>query len=69
MTMNNEFTKHSKEFGEFSNYFLKYLNASGTFEEAFMRATKKYKRLFKKAPYANCQSFLSDFYKSQYDSY
>lgn len=66
--MNKEFTNHTNEFGEFSSYFLKYLNASGTFEEAFIRATKTYKKLFKKAPYPNCQSFLSDFYKSQYES-
>jgi hypothetical protein len=56
------------EFGEFANFFLKYLNGSSTFDEAFLRASNTYRRLFKKIPYQNCQSFLSDFYKSQYES-
>ncbi len=56
------------EFGEFTNFFLKYLNGSTSFDEAFIRATNTYRKLFKKIPYQNCQSFLSDFYKSQYDS-
>jgi len=71
MIMNSEVingTKERNEFGEFTNYFLKYLNGSASFEEAFVRATSAYRKLFKKVPYQNCQSFLSDFYKAQYDS-
>ena len=71
MIMNSEVmnrTKERSEFAEFANYFLKYLSGSTTFEEAFTRATAAYKKLFKKAPYQNCQSFLSDFYKAQYES-
>ena len=56
------------EFGEFSNFFIKYLNGSSTFDEAFIRATNTYRKLFKRIPYQNCQSFLSDFYKSQYEN-
>ena len=56
------------EFGEFSNFFIKYLNGSSTFDEAFTRAANTYRKLFKKIPYQNCQSFLSDFYKSQYEN-
>lgn len=55
------------EFGEFANFFLKYLNGSSTFDEAFIRASSTYRKLFKRIPYQNCQSFLSDFYKSQYE--
>ena len=54
------------EFSEFANFFLKYLNGSSTFEEAYLRAASAYRKLFKKVPYQNCQSFLSDFYKTQY---
>ncbi|MCG8306625.1 MAG: hypothetical protein MI975_04480 [Cytophagales bacterium] len=61
-------TKEGNEFKEFTSYFLKYLNGSVSFEEAFVRATNAYKKLFKRAPYQNCQSFLSDFYKTQYES-
>ncbi len=56
------------EFGAFSNFFLKYLNGSSSFDEAFIRASNTYRKLFKKVPYQNCQSFLSDFYKAQYDN-
>ena len=55
------------EFGEFKNFFLKHLNGCSTFEEAFVRAANTYKKLFNSVPYQNCQSFLSDFYKSQYE--
>lgn len=58
--------KEKSEFGEFANFFLKYLNGSSTFDEAFIRASSTYRKLFKRIPYQNCQSFLSDFYKSQY---
>ena len=55
------------EFKKFTNFFLKYLNGSASFEEAFFRANNAYNRIFKKTPYQNCESFLSDFYKSQYE--
>ncbi len=58
---------HKSEFQKFTDFFLKYLNGSASFEEAYMRAASAYKRIFNKTPYQNCQSFLSDFYKSQYD--
>ena len=58
-------TKERNEFAEFASYFLKYLNGSATFEEAFVRATNLYKKRFKKIPYQNCESFLSDFYRTQ----
>lgn len=57
----------SEEFRKFKDFFLNYLNGSATFNEAYVRATKKYSELFKKTPYQNCQSFLSDFYRSQYE--
>ena len=60
--------KERGEFSEFTNFFLKYLNGSASFDEAFHRATSTYRKLFKKVPYQNCQSFLSDFYKAQYES-
>ena len=69
--MDNEMIKQSKErteFVEFKNFFLKYLNGSSTFDEAFIRATHAYRKLFRKVPYRNCQPFLSDFYKSQYEA-
>lgn len=69
-TMEREMINQSTErgeFGEFKNFFLKYLNGSASFDEAFVRATNTYRKLFKKVPYQNCQSFLSDFYKSQYE--
>ena len=58
----------ANDYGEFTNFFLKYLNGSSSFEEAFVRATNTYRKLFKRVPYQNCQSFLSDFYKAQYNS-
>ena len=51
----------SREFKEFASFFLKYLNGSTSFDEAFKRAVTSYKKLFKNVPYQNCQSFLSDF--------
>jgi len=53
-----------REFGEFTNFFLKYLNGSASHEEAFTRACNRYRRLFKKIPYENSQVFLSEFYKT-----
>ena len=61
-------TEERNEFTNFSNYFLKFLNGSSTFEEAFVRATSLYKKRFNKIPYQNCESFLSDFYRSQNES-
>jgi hypothetical protein len=55
------------EFRAFKDFFLNYLNSSVSFNEAFVRATHKYRELFKITPYQNCQSFLSDFYRSQYE--
>ena len=56
------------EFREFTNFFLKYLNGSASFDEAFARAASTYRKLFKNVPYQNCQSFLSDFYMTQYEN-
>ena len=61
-------TTEKREFGEFKGFFLKYLNGSASFEEAFTRAANTYRKLFKKIPYQNCQSFLSEFYKTQYEN-
>ena len=55
------------DFGKFTDFFLKYLHGSSSFDEAFIRASNTYRKLFKTIPYQNCQSFLSDFYKSQYE--
>ncbi len=55
------------EFGEFKRFFLKYLKGSGSFEEAFGHAANSYRKLFNKVPYQNCQSFLSDLYKSLHE--
>jgi len=60
-------TFEKTEFSEFRNFFLKYLNGCSSFDEAFLRAANTYRKLFNKVPYQNCQSFLSDFYKSQYE--
>ena len=67
-TVNYSRTKGSGEFNEFSNFFLKYLNGSASFDEAFNRAAATYRKLFKNVPYQNCQSFLSDFYMNQYQN-
>lgn len=53
------------EFGEFANFFIKYLNGSSNQNEAFIRARCTYRKLFKKIPYSNFQSFMSEFSKSQ----
>ena len=69
--MNSEAMNHTNqnnELAEFTSYFMKYLSGSETFEEAFLRAMTRYKKLSKRAPYRNCQSFLSDFYKAQFES-
>jgi len=60
--------KEKRDFSEFTNFFLKYLNGCSSFDEAFTRASNSYKKLFNKTPYQNCQSFLSDFYKAQYEN-
>ena len=53
------------EFSKFANFFIKYLNGSSTIDEAFIRAKYTYRKLFKKIPYQNCQSFLEEFHQSQ----
>lgn len=60
-------TTERNEFTEFANYFRKYLNSSATFDEAFVRATILFKKRFKKTPYQNCESFLSEFYRAQFE--
>ena len=67
-TANYSPTKESGEFKEFTNFFLKYLNGSSSFDEAFTRAAATYRKLSKNVPYQNCQSFLSDFYMTQYEN-
>ena len=66
-TKTKTLTSEKSEFKKFSGFFVKYLNGSKSFEEAYARASFAYKRVFKQLPYRNCESFLSDFYKSQYD--
>ena len=56
------------ELREFSIFFLKYVNSSPSFDEAFRKAVFTYRKIFDNVPYANCQSFLSDFYKIQNES-
>lgn len=51
----------------FRDYFLKFLKESSSFEEAFSKAEKTYHEIFNKNPYQDCQSFLSEFYHSQYN--
>ena len=53
------------EFGEFANFYVKYLNGSSTQNEAFIRAKSTYRKLFKKIPFKNFQSFMVEFYKTQ----
>ena len=61
--------KNKKEaFIKFQDYFLKYLKESSSFEEAFRKAKNRYRKFFKKIPYKDCQSFLSEFYNSQYNN-
>ena len=63
---NKDLVIESNEFKEFSSFFLKYLRGSTTCDEAFLRATCTYRKLFKKIPYQNYQSFLAEFQDSQY---
>jgi len=67
-TENYSSAKENGEFKEFTNFFLKYLNGSASFDEAFTRAAATYRKLFKNVPYQNCQSFLSDFYMTKYEN-
>ena len=53
------------EFGEFANFYIKYLNGSSTQNEAFIRAKCTYRKLFKKIPFRTFQSFITEFSKSQ----
>ncbi len=64
----NNISIRKNDFLEFKKFFLKYLNGSATFDEAFSRATSTYRKLFKTVPYQNCQSFLTEFYNDQYES-
>lgn len=60
--------KEKTEFGKFSNFFIKYLNGSTSYQEAFARASGTYRRLFKKVPYQNYQLFLTEFARSQHNA-
>lgn len=62
------YKNEKKDFIKFRNYFLKYLDESTSFEEAFTKAKSKYNTYFKNIPYPDCQSFLSEFYHSQYNN-
>ena len=59
----------NSEFKDFADFFIQYLYGSATFDEAFARAAFTYRKLFKNVPYPNCQAFLSDFYKSNYQGH
>ena len=65
---NYDQVREKGEFSEFTNFFLKYLKGCSSFDEAFKLATVTCTKLFNKTPYQNCQSFLSDFYKAQYEN-
>lgn len=54
------------EFRNFAKFFLKYLNGSASSDEAFIRATCTYRKLFKKIPFQNSQRFFSEFNKSEF---
>jgi len=54
------------EFGNFANFFIKYLNGSSSMDEAFIRASSRYRRLFKTVPYKNSQIFLTEFFRAQH---
>lgn len=56
----------SSEFGRFANFFIKYLNGSSSHDEAFTRASCRYRRLFKKIPYRNSQVFLDEFFRANH---
>jgi len=56
----------TNEFGRFTKFFIKYLNGSASHDEAFVRASSRYRRLFKKVPYQNSKVFLSEFFRSQH---
>jgi len=56
----------TSDFGKFANFFIKYLNGSSSHDEAFIRTSYTYRRLFKKIPYKNSQSFLAEFFRTQH---
>jgi len=56
----------TSEFGKFANFFIKYLNGSSSHDEAFLRASCMYRKLFKKVLYKNCDSFLAEFFRTQH---
>ena len=62
----NTMPADKKEFRNFTNFFLKYLNGSASSEEAFIRATYTYRKLFKKIPFQNSQRFMNEFKKSEF---
>lgn len=56
----------SSEFIKFADFFKKYLNGSSSQNEAFLRASYTYRKLFKKVLYKNCDSFLAEFFRTQH---
>jgi len=52
---------NQNEVGEFANFYFKYLHGSSTQNEAFLRAKCIYRKLFKKIPFKNFQSFQKEF--------
>ena len=56
----------TSDFGKFANFFIKYLKGSSTYDEAFVRASYTYRKLFKKIPYRSCEVFLAEFHRSQH---
>ena len=67
--MNNDMYKpvdESNDFGRFTNFFIKYLKGSFTHDEAFVRTSYIYRRLFKKIPYRTSRAFLNEFFRTQH---
>lgn len=54
------------ELAEFANFYVKYLSGSASQNEAFIRAKYTYRKLFKKIPFNNFQSFLVEFKSLQH---
>lgn len=56
----------ASDFGRFANFFIKYLNGSSSHDEAFIRASFTYRKLFKKIPYKSSKVFLAEFFRTQH---
>ena len=56
----------TSDFGKFANFFIKYLKGSASHDEAFIRASYTYRKLFKKIPYKSSKVFLAEFFRTQH---